>query len=202
MKILQAVFRVREKFLLPGVASPTDPLAKLVLRCLVPPQRPCLVPVHVENHHVDRDVQRADLLSKPHELEVTTVQRPRRSEQIAAVIHPRMPSHCPKAFSGSRIRHSECHIQIILIEFVISRICQRDVLSFDCQLLAGPFHCVNRNRQFSVDHTEGGPVLELSIRGPFHTHQPALQHSEPRVARNDNRFWISHRIIPGTLCRS
>ena len=192
MKILQAVFRVREKFLLPGVASPTDPLAKLVLRCLVPPKRPGLVPIHIQNHHIDRDVQRADLLSKPHELEVrilpetappvakgifrrhrdassdlgevgdgslvvvtvgeqvkvltisrvtfgnpifpigidrhkdlsvrlihdgpavprddslvvrflglgtvATVQRPRRSEQIAAVIHPRMPSHRPDTF--------------------------------------------------------------------------------------------------------
>ena len=119
---------------------------------------------------------------------VATVQRPRRSEQIAAVIHPRMPSHCPKAFSGSRIHHSECHIQIILIEFVISRICQRDILSFDCQLLAGPFHCVSRNRQFSVDHTEGSPVLELSVSSPLHSYQSALKHSEPCVARNDNRL--------------
>ena len=70
VKILQAVGRIREKFLLPGVASPTDPLAKLVLWSLVPPKRPGLVPIHIQNHHVDRDVQRADLLSKPHELEV------------------------------------------------------------------------------------------------------------------------------------
>ena len=70
MKILQAVFRVREKFLLPGIASPADPLAKLVLWSLVPPKRPGLVPIHIQNHHIDRDVQRADLLSKPHELEV------------------------------------------------------------------------------------------------------------------------------------
>ena len=70
MKILQAVGRIREKFLLPGVASPADPLTKLVLRCFVPPKRPGLVPIHIQNHHVDRDVQRADLLSKPHELEV------------------------------------------------------------------------------------------------------------------------------------
>ena len=70
VKILQAVGRIREKFLLPGVACPSDSLAEFIFRRVASAESPCLVPVHVQNHYVDRNAKGPDFLAEAYKLEV------------------------------------------------------------------------------------------------------------------------------------
>ncbi len=67
---------------------------------------------------------------------VTAVKGSRGAKQVAAVIHSRMPSHGFEAHPSGGIRHPERHTQILLIEFLVSRICQGKVRGLDRQFLA------------------------------------------------------------------
>ena len=54
----QEIRRRGEQLLLPGVASPADALSVFVLGGILLPESPGLVPVHVDDQYVDRDVDR------------------------------------------------------------------------------------------------------------------------------------------------
>ena len=59
-----------EQLLLPGVAGPADALSVLVLGGVFLAQAPGLVPVHVDDQHVDRNVDRLEFLHQVDELVV------------------------------------------------------------------------------------------------------------------------------------
>ncbi len=66
----EELLRIREKLLLPSVASPTYRLPELVLRSVPPDEGIGLVPVHIDNHHVHRNAHRTYLLAEVDKLEI------------------------------------------------------------------------------------------------------------------------------------
>ena len=58
------VLRIREELLLPCIACPTDSLAETVLRAILSSQSPGLMPVHVDDHDVNRNAHVAESLAK------------------------------------------------------------------------------------------------------------------------------------------
>ena len=67
---LQEICGRGEQLLLPGVARPADALSVLVLGGIFLAQAPGLVPVHVDDQHVDRNVDRLEFLHQVDELVV------------------------------------------------------------------------------------------------------------------------------------
>ncbi len=53
----EELLRIREELLLPGVARPAYALSELVLAGILPGEAVSLVPVHIDDHNVDRDVE-------------------------------------------------------------------------------------------------------------------------------------------------
>ena len=56
MQLGEEILRVREEFFLPGETCPANPLAEFVLLILGLELGPGLVPVHIDNHHIHRDI--------------------------------------------------------------------------------------------------------------------------------------------------
>ena len=52
--VAEEALRIREKLLLPGVAGPADVLFEFILLAFA--KGPGLVPVHIHDHYVNRDV--------------------------------------------------------------------------------------------------------------------------------------------------
>ena len=109
-----------------------------------------------------------------------------------------MPDYSPDALFGRRVCHGECNGEILLIKSAFSGICQHDVGSADCHLLAGTLHSILWHGHFPVHHTEGGPVLEFPVFSPFHADETAAENREPGIARKHDCLRVSHRVI---LCR-
>ena len=104
VEVLQVVGRVREEGGIPGVAGPADALAEFILGRVRAPERPGLVPVHVEDHHVDRDAEGADLLAEVHEFEVGILPEP--APPVAEGILRRQgnaPGHLREIADGSLV---------------------------------------------------------------------------------------------------
>ena len=73
MKLTEEILRIREEFLLPCPACPADSLVELIpaglstlnsWRSLTEEVHPCLMPVHIDDHHINRNVECLEMICK------------------------------------------------------------------------------------------------------------------------------------------
>ena len=117
------------------------------------------------------------------------------SEQVAAVVHSRMPGHRAHALLCGRIRHRECHAEIVLVELAVSGICQCQCGCPDGHLPAGFLHCILRHRHLPVHNSQCGPVLELAVLSPFHADETVSEHCEAGISSHYHCLRVCERVL-------
>ena len=148
VEVLQAVRRVREQLLLPSVAGPSDALAILVFWGIAPSERPCLVPVHIQNHDIYRDAQGAYFLAESHKLEVR-------------VLPESAPPVSERVFRRKRNLSADLH-EILDCSLVVVSICENvEVFPLNAVPACHPVLPVSvlRNENLSVGFVDDGPAV-------------------------------------------